>query len=224
MFETERRGRERVVRVAVATEEDHGVSEGLEARRYPALKGLADLLDRMLTLAAIRGKQRTYRAARQRNRSSIISTYWQARSTGRNGLVVIHDGTARSGQSEDASPQLRRYSHSINRPVLYNGVVPYSPEIVVSAAVRSLLKVVVQRRVEHAELWLGRQLAINRVSSDPKTCVPRESRYFSRSPIESFQNSPTANSFGLLVFFRTCLTNFEMNALSMCCATMIDVN
>lgn len=136
---------------------------------------------------------------------------------GRGSLVVIHN------------------RDRIDRPVLHDRPVPDCAHIEILAFRARFDEVIMQRRVEHAELsfsttprqsqhrkveltWRegdGEKENMEREESE-RTCVPRLSKYAFRSSRLSFQNSPTANIFGLFVCSRTVLMNSAMKPLSMC--------
>lgn len=108
----------------------------------------------------------------------------------------------------------------IDRAFLHDRAVPDAAHVELGPAVRGLFELVVQRCVEHAELHPTTNQHGQRGEGKgrrKRTCVPSASRYASRSSMESFQNSPTANILGRCVSARTDLTKSAMKLRSMCC-------
>ena len=65
-------------------------------------------------------------------------------------LVVIDEGTG--GKSEFRFRERNRYAHCINGARLNNRTIPNLPDVVVLTRFGGLLEVIMQRRVEDAEL------------------------------------------------------------------------
>jgi len=106
--------------------------------------------------------------------------------------------------------------HCVGRSRLNNRTIPNASDVKVPTGISGLLKVVVQRYVEDAELWPGCEHHIKTLYRADLTCVPSPSRYREISSAESFQNSPTANTLGCPASRRTCLINVAMKSRSIC--------
>jgi hypothetical protein len=122
-------------------------------------------------------------------------------------------------------------SNSVDGFTLNNRPIPDASHVEIASTVSRHFKIIVQGNIKEAELDIIQQIPVStremgsgglwieaQNEGTLRTCVPRPSTYLNRSSMESFQNSPSANSCGLAVSPRTVLIKSAMKSWSICYA------